>query len=270
MAVVLLTNNSNRGQTLAHLIQRAGLDLRLVVVEDPSINVSAEKGILPLAKKFLGPTYRWLKARFSLSAEERKALRFEEECMQKANARVEAYIKELGVTGRPEGITYLEAASLHEAGVITAVTKAEPDVCVVLGTSILKDRMISIPKIGTINAHTSILPEYRGARSEFWQCYNQHYDHVGMTIHLIDNGIDTGNILFQKKQDVGSNPEPFELRANNTLATLQNYVQVLQSVLDGTAKPTQQGNCTTPTYRFKDITEERRVKLYKRILAANA
>jgi hypothetical protein len=36
MGIVLITNNSNRGQALAHLIQRAGLDLKLVVVENPN------------------------------------------------------------------------------------------------------------------------------------------------------------------------------------------------------------------------------------------
>ena len=45
MSVVLLTNNSNRGQALAHLIQRAGLDLKLVVVEDASLRESNNGGL---------------------------------------------------------------------------------------------------------------------------------------------------------------------------------------------------------------------------------
>jgi folate-dependent phosphoribosylglycinamide formyltransferase PurN len=118
-----------------------------------------------------------------------------------------------------------------------------------------------------INAHTSILPEYRGSRSEFWQCYNEDYRNVGITIHFIDKGIDTGKILFQKQQQVGDNPDPNFLRAQNTLTTLENYVQVVQSVIAGTAQPIQQGTGTTPTYRFRDITLEKRLKLYKRILS---
>lgn len=270
MGVVLLTNNSNRGQALAHLIVRAGLDLKLVVVEDPSLREPKGNPFVRFLRLNLGKPYRWIKHTFLTSSEDKKALKYELESQEMANAVVNDYILGLGVEGRPEGVEYLETPKLNEATVVTAVKRAEPDVCVVLGTSIIRERLISIPKIGTINAHTSILPEYRGSRSEFWQCYNNDYSNVGMTLHLIDKGVDTGNILFQKRQEVSANPDPNMLRAKNTLATLQNYVPVITSVLDGSAKPAVQGPCTTPTYRFRDITLEKRLSVYKRILANNA
>lgn len=270
MSVVLLTNNSNRGQALAHLIVRAGLDLKLVVVEDPSLRESTGNPAVKFLRTNFSRSYRFLKKMILMSSEDRNALEYEEQSIISANDLVDEYIRELGVIGRPDGVDYLETPKLNKATVVTAVTKAEPDVCVVLGTSIIKERLISIPKIGTINAHTSILPEYRGSRSEFWQCYNNDYSNVGVTLHLIDTGVDTGSILFQKKQEVGANPDPNMLRANNTLAMLENYVPVLRSVLEGTAKPTVQGPCTTPTYRYRDITPEKRLTVYKRILAKNA
>lgn len=266
MSVVLLTNNSNRGQALAHLILKEGIDLKLVVVEDASLKTENQPSFFTKFKLAVGPTYRALKNRLRLSTEERAALKYEEQSVERANARVNKFIDELGVKGRPSNVEYLETSSLNEATVITAVKNAEPDVCLVLGTSIIKKRLISIPKLGMINAHTSILPEYRGSRSEFWQCYNQDYANVGITIHLVDPGVDTGNVLFQLKQEVGTNPDPNELRANNTIATLKNYVPVLKSVLNKTAEPTKQGAGTTPTYRFRDITEQKRIKLYRRIL----
>ena len=269
MSVVLLTNNSNRGQALAHLIIKAGLDLKLVVVEDPSLKESSGGSVASIIRKIIGPPYRWIKGVLKLSKEDRAALSYESESVVRANKMVDDYIHKLGVLGRPTGIEYLETPSLNEATVVTAIKNAAPDVCAVLGTSIIRQRIIDIPKIGMINAHTSILPEYRGSRSEFWQCYNEDYRNVGITLHFVDKGVDTGKILFQLKQEVGENPDPNVLRANNTLATLQNYVSVIQSVLDGTAEPKNQGQGTTPTYRFRDITEEKRLKLYKRILAKN-
>lgn len=267
MAVVLLTNNSNRGQALAHLLLKAGVELTLVVVEDASLRTENNGGLLFKLRQLVGPVYRKLKNLISLSKEDRAALRYEEESIASANKLVDDHIHKLGVLGRPAGVEYLETPSLNEATVVTAIKNANPDVCVVLGTSIIKERLISIPKIGMINAHTSILPEYRGSRSEFWQCYNEDYRNVGITIHFIDKGVDTGSILFQKQQEVGANPDPNFLRAQNTLATLENYVPVVQSVITGTAEPTQQGTGTTPTYRFRDITLEKRLKLYKRILS---
>lgn len=270
MSVVLLTNNSNRGQALAHLIQRAGLDLKLVVVEDASLRESNNGGLTQTLRKLIGPLYRWLKNQFSLSKDDRAALNYEQQSVYKANKMVDDHIHRLGVLGRPQNVEYLETPSLNEATVVTAVKNAQPDVCIVLGTSIIRQRLIDIPKIGMINAHTSILPEYRGSRSEFWQCFNEDYKNVGITLHFVDKGVDTGNILFQKVQEVGDNPDPNVLRANNTLATLENYVPVLQSVLDGSISPTKQGNGTTPTYRFRDITLDKRLKLYKRIMKRNA
>ena len=270
MAIVLLTNNSNRGQALAHLIVRAGLDLKLVVVEDASLRGKKGNPIINVLRATFGRPYRWLKKMLFLKPADRKALDYEEQSIAKANKQVNDYIRDLNVHGRPDGIEYLETPSLNEATVITAVNRAEPDVCVVLGTSIIRERLISIPKVGMINAHTSILPEYRGARSEFWQVYNRDYSNVGMTLHFIDKGVDTGQILFQKKQEVGENPDPNVLRANNTIATLENYVAVIQSVLNGTANPQPQKPSTTPAYKFRDISEEKRLTVYKRILSKNA
>lgn len=266
MGIVLITNNSNRGQALAHLIQRAGLDLKLVVVENPGSAPSSEGRFISVFRSILGPSYRKLKAFIKLNKTERAALQYEAESIQRAEDEVNQFIASLGVDGRPDGIEYLETPSLNEASVVTAIAQAEPDLCVVLGTSIIKPRIIAIPKLGTINAHTSILPEYRGSRSEFWQCFNQNYDHAGVTLHFIDKGVDTGSILFQEILKVGSNPDPNMMRVANTKVILQNYVNVIRSVLDGTAQPQIQGPCTTPTYRFRDLTEEKRIKLYTRLM----
>lgn len=267
MSIVLLTNRSNRGETLAHLIQRAGLHLSLVVVEDPSLRYADVKpSVKQRLRTVIGPLYRFVKGQLTLSATQRKALELEHECLQQANQKVDDYIAQLGVKGRPEGVDYLETPSLKEAAVVTAIAKCKPSLCVVLGTSIIKPRILAIPSMGTINAHTSILPEYRGSRSEFWQCYNEDYANVGITLHLVESSVDTGGILFQQKQEVDARPEPYDLRANNTIATLSNYVPVIIQYLNGNLDPRPQGESKTPTYRFRDITEEKRIALYTRLL----
>jgi methionyl-tRNA formyltransferase len=207
-----------------------------------------------------------VKGYLKLSAVQRKALKLEQDCQLRANQKVDNYIVRIGVKGRPDGVEYLETPSLNEATVVTAIAKCKPTLCVVLGTSIIRPRILAIPSMGTINAHTSILPEYRGSRSEFWQCYNQDYTHVGITLHLVEAGVDTGGILFQQRQEVHGNPEPFDLRANNTIATLSNYVAVINGYLTGQLRSQEQGPSTTPTYRFRDITEEKRIALYTRLL----
>ena len=65
-------------------------------------------------------------------------------------------------------------------------------------SQLLKTDTFSIPKYGTINLHPSFLPEYRGPNPDFWQYYDKNMS-PGMTVHYIDKGEDTGDILLQDK-----------------------------------------------------------------------
>jgi folate-dependent phosphoribosylglycinamide formyltransferase PurN len=73
-----------------------------------------------------------------------------------------------------------------------------PDILIVFGTSIVKENIFMIPKIGTLNIHPGINPKYKGAGS-FWALKNKDFSHYGFTIHLVDKGIDTGDIILSKK-----------------------------------------------------------------------
>lgn len=80
------------------------------------------------------------------------------------------------------------------------VRKLEPDLIVVFSMSqLLKKEIFTIPKYGTINMHPSFLPEYRGPNPDFWQYYNMEM-HPGVTIHYLDEGEDTGDVIFQKRE----------------------------------------------------------------------
>ena len=72
------------------------------------------------------------------------------------------------------------------------------DIIFVFGTSILKDNIFSIPKF-CINIHTGLVQEYRGVDSNFWALYEKNIEAIGVTIHKINAGIDTGDVLMQKR-----------------------------------------------------------------------
>ena len=76
------------------------------------------------------------------------------------------------------------------------------DLIVVYSMSrLLKKNIFSIPKFGTINLHPSYLPDYRGANPCFWQYYYQETN-PGVTVHFIDEGEDTGNIILQERKKI--------------------------------------------------------------------
>ena len=64
----------------------------------------------------------------------------------------------------------------------------------------LRGDVLRAPKVGVLNRHLSVLPAYRGAWPVFWQFVNGE-PRLGLTIHLVDEGIDTGAVLAQATID---------------------------------------------------------------------
>lgn len=82
------------------------------------------------------------------------------------------------------------------------VKEKNPDVIVVYSMSqLLKENIFSIPKYGTINLHPAKLPNYRGPNPWFWSYYNKDKK-GGVTLHYIDKGEDTGDIIYQTEYEI--------------------------------------------------------------------
>ena len=72
----------------------------------------------------------------------------------------------------------------------------QPDVIMVYYAPILDRRVFTIPPLGTINLHPSLLPAYRGGHPLFWMVYNGDTQ-AGVSLHFVDARTDTGDILSQ-------------------------------------------------------------------------
>jgi len=82
---------------------------------------------------------------------------------------------------------------------IPYIKNTKPDLIVVCGYKyIIPKEIFNIPKFRTINIHPSYLPAYRGQHVINWAIINGKKE-TGITIHFIDEGIDTGDIIIQKK-----------------------------------------------------------------------
>jgi folate-dependent phosphoribosylglycinamide formyltransferase PurN len=68
-----------------------------------------------------------------------------------------------------------------------------PDLIIFAGGNILRKPLLSIPRLGVLNVHLGLLPEIRGMSSPEWSLLNGVP--LGITIHFMDSGIDTGPIL---------------------------------------------------------------------------
>ena len=81
--------------------------------------------------------------------------------------------------------------------------RLKPDVIVHQSQSILKKELLSIPSIGVINRHNALLPKNRGRLTPFWVLYRGEKE-TGVSIHFVDEGIDSGGILVQEHFKVGA------------------------------------------------------------------
>ena len=80
--------------------------------------------------------------------------------------------------------------------------ECQPDVVLVNGTRIIKKEIIETINVPFVNLHTGITPIYRGVHGGYWALTENDIEHCGVTVHLVDTGIDTGSILYQDVIDI--------------------------------------------------------------------
>ncbi|MFC1937891.1 methionyl-tRNA formyltransferase [Chloroflexota bacterium] len=102
------------------------------------------------------------------------------------------------------GIPLFQPKLMQSPEVYDEYTKLKPDLNVMaFVTSILPDRMLNYPKLGTIQYHPSLLPKHRGGSAINWAVINGETK-TGITIFWPDKGIDTGPILLQKEVEISA------------------------------------------------------------------
>lgn len=96
-------------------------------------------------------------------------------------------------------------SSVNDEACITFLKESKPGIVLVNGTRILSRKLLENVDSVFINMHTGITPKYRGVHGGYWAVVKNDYDNCGVTIHLVDKGIDTGAILYQEKIAVTRN-----------------------------------------------------------------
>lgn len=94
----------------------------------------------------------------------------------------------------------IDLNNLKGEKVLNYIKKFKPDLIIsIYSREIIPEKILKIPQYGCVNLHPSLLPFYRGVSPIFWILLNKDYSKIGITMHYVDKGIDTGNIIIQKK-----------------------------------------------------------------------
>ncbi len=103
----------------------------------------------------------------------------------------------LGLAGTT-GIPIFEVGRLTHEETITVLRDLQPDVIVVACfPRLLPLALLDLPRHGALNVHPSLLPAYRGPQPLFW-IFHDGLEHAGVTVHLMDSGADSGDIVAQR------------------------------------------------------------------------
>lgn len=101
------------------------------------------------------------------------------------------------------GLTVYQPKSLRNDEAMELIKEIAPD-CIVVAAygKILPKAMLDLPKYGCINVHGSLLPKYRGSAPIQWSVINGEKE-TGVTIMQMAEGVDTGDMLYQKAIPIG-------------------------------------------------------------------
>lgn len=105
---------------------------------------------------------------------------------------------EYGLDATPppaEKTAHVSSANADET--IELLCQIDPAVVVVNGTRILSERVLTCVPATFVNMHAGITPAYRGVHGAYWALVRGDRERCGVTVHVVDTGIDTGSILRQ-------------------------------------------------------------------------
>jgi methionyl-tRNA formyltransferase len=100
---------------------------------------------------------------------------------------------------------------INHPKVVKLARELKPDLICVFGTSLIRGELLKQGRLGIINLHGGLSPEYRGADCTFWALYNGEPEKVGCTLHYIDAGIDTGRLIAHISPEVRTGDSELEL-----------------------------------------------------------
>ena len=119
-----------------------------------------------------------------------------------SGGRVQGPPASLRAVARRHGIPFSVERDANAPAFLRRLRAHAPDVVVSFSApQVFRRELLSLPRLGCVNLHCSLLPHYRGLLPSFWVLYHGE-PRSGATVHLMDAEIDNGGILAQVEVDI--------------------------------------------------------------------
>lgn len=132
--------------------------------------------------------------------------------------------------------TVLQPEKVRTPEFLQSIKLLEPDLIVTAAYGrILTKAVLDVPRLGCINVHGSLLPKYRGAAPIQWALINGDSE-TGITTMFMDEGMDTGDILLQRKIAISPDMNCQQLYEKLEMLGAQTLIETLHELEKGTLK----------------------------------
>lgn len=162
---------------------------------------------------------------------------------------------------KKKNIAYNFICKKNEKEAADWIENLKPDLIVVSSMSqLLKEDILKIPPLGVINLHPSFLPKYRGANPDFWQYYDMEMN-PGVTVHYVNVGEDTGDIIFQERVHIPlGTKSPARLDKLIGKLGVSLMLKAIEAIAHGNAPRTPQP-VQSPTARSRNLKPEEHTQI---------
>lgn len=132
------------------------------------------------------------------------------------------------------GINKIEIdGSINSEESLEKLKSYDPDLIIsIAGNQIFKKPLIELAPQGCLNLHTALLPKYRGLMPSFWVLKNDE-KYTGVSVFFVDEGIDSGPILIQKKVEIKGRSQE-ELIKHTKRLGMDAIIEGIEKIKEGT------------------------------------
>ncbi len=160
----------------------------------------------------------------------------------------------------------IEPGQLNTEETVAFLAAAGVDTVLIYGTNLIREPLLARFAGRMVNMHLGLSPYYRGTATNFYPLLNEEPEYVGVTIHLIDPGIDSGAILAHARPVIEPGDGPHTIGCKAIQAGIDKLIDVLPAWHNGEREPVPQWHVPgAKLYLRKDYHPRQVVELYEKL-----
>lgn len=156
--------------------------------------------------------------------------------------------------------------ALNTPANVDYIRSLKPQIIAVYGTFLIGKEIIDICPDRILNLHAGLSPYYRGSATNVWPFYNRELEYIGMTVHKIDSGIDSGEIIHQARPAFAPDDNTHTIGCKCVIIGVDLMLKTIKELQDkGGFTAYKQDKKIGRLYTKKEMTEDVLKEIYRLI-----